>query len=212
MGKKYVGKEMIKKSRFIKYLEKMDISEREKVADKVDVYLVENKQYCDKGNYTHLCNIFTSMALFRTLLEEGKEPIEAENIVFETMYEFMQDQRNKFIKLSGKGWFWPVIKKIVPIGFKKGSGYGWAYTWYKKGEPKNIFRFECNSCIYKQIFSKYDFERFGPKFCYNDIIVYGELERTDFIRTKTINRGDDKCDFKFVRYKKGEKFERSKSV
>lgn len=24
-----------------------------------------------------------------------------------------------------------VMKKIVPFGFRKGSGYGWRYTWHK---------------------------------------------------------------------------------
>ncbi|MCR5505939.1 MAG: L-2-amino-thiazoline-4-carboxylic acid hydrolase [Bacilli bacterium] len=211
MGKKYIGKAMIKKSRFIEYLKKMDEKELNEVEEKVDLYVLENQIYCDKGNYTHLSNIFTSMALYCTLIEHGMKEEEAEDLVFNTMYAFIQKQKQSFQKLSKKGWFWPVIKKIVPIGFKKGSGYGWKYTWFKD-QPKNEFRFECNSCIYRQIFEKYGFERFGPKFCYNDIIVYGELARTDFIRTKTINRGDEKCDFKFIRYKKGEEFKRSKSV
>lgn len=212
MAKKYNGKAMAKSSRFIEYLKTMKPDELKEVEDKVDVYISENKEYCDKGNRQHLCNIFTSMALYRTLVDYTISPKEAEDIVFNTMYEYMNTQKVKFQKLSKKNWFWSVIKKIVPLGFKMGSGYGWKYTWYTKGEPKNIFRFECNSCIYQQIFKKYGFERFGPKFCYNDIIVYGELARTDFIRTNTICREGEKCDFKFIRYKKGEKFIRSKSV
>ncbi len=202
---------MIDQSRFIHYLEKMDAKEKAKVASKVDQYVKENQEYCDKGNHTHLSNIFTSMALYYVLIEEGKNEKEAEDIVFETMYQFMQKQKEMFQKLSKKGWFWSLIKKIVPIGFKKGSGYGWAYTWFKN-QPKNEFKFECNKCIYQQIFKKYNLVRFGPKFCYNDIIVYGELARTDFIRTGTLCRGDEKCDFKFIRYQKGEEFKRSKSV
>ena len=212
MGKKYIGKQMAESSRFIRFLETLGPEERKEVADRIDVYVKENEIYCDKGNYQHLCNIFTSMALYHTLLGRSYAPEEAENVVFETMYRYMGDQRSKFQKLSKKEWFWSLIKKIVPLGFKMGSGYGWKYTWHKKGEPKNIFRFECNSCIYQQLFKKYGLERFGPKFCHNDIIVYGELARTDFIRTGTLCRGADKCDFKFVRYEKDEAFTRSKSV
>ncbi len=212
MAKKYIGTMMIPGSRFVEYLDKMDEASKKRLTDKIDGYVKENREYCDKGNYTHLTNIFTSMALYEVLTEDGMNGEDAENIVFSTMYRFMQKQKESFQKLAGKGWFWPLIKKLVPIGFKKGSGYGWKYTWYKKGESKQIFRFECNSCIYQQIFKKYGYERFGPKFCYNDIIVYGELARTNFIRTGTLCRGDEKCDFKFVRYPKGEKFERSKSV
>ncbi|MCR5457155.1 MAG: L-2-amino-thiazoline-4-carboxylic acid hydrolase [Clostridiales bacterium] len=212
MAKKYIGEKMAESSRFIRYLETMSSEQRTKVAGKVDLFIKENAEYCDKGNYQHLCNIFTSMALYSTLVEAKVEPDEAENTVFETMYAYMQTQREKFQKLSKKNWFWSVIKKIVPMGFKMGSGYGWKYTWYKDNPNKNEFKFECNSCIYQQIFKKYGFERFGPKFCHNDIIVYGELERTDFARTGTICRGNDKCDFKFTRYAKDEQFERSRSV
>ncbi len=212
MGKKYLGKQMAKSSRFVAFLKTMKNDELKEVEEKIDAYVKDNKPYCDKGNYQHLCNIFTSMALYRTLVDHEVPVEEAEDAVFLTMYRYMGKQRAKFQRLSKKGWFWSLIKRIVPIGFKMGSGYGWAYTWHKKGDPKNVFRFECNRCIYQQLFQKYGFERFGPKFCHNDIIVYGELARTDFIRTNTICRGAEQCDFKFVRYKKGEAFERSESV
>lgn len=210
--KKYDGKTMASHSRFIEYLKTMELSQLKEVENKIDIFINENKEYCDSGNYQHLCNIFTCMALYKTLIENDMDQDKVEDIVFNTMYAYMQTQREKFQKLSKKEWFWNVIKKIVPLGFKMGSGYGWKYTWYKDNPNKNEFKFECNSCIYQQIFSKYDLVRFGPKFCHNDNIVYGELDRTDFIRTGTICLGNDKCDFKFIRYKKDEKFERSKSV
>lgn len=212
MSKKYDGNTMLKKSRFIKYLDSLPNKEIKEIVERIDFYISDNKEYCDKGNYQQLCNIFTSMSLYEILVKHKTKENEAEDIVFNTMYEYMNSQRIKFQKLSKNGWFWSLTKKIVPLGFKMGSGYGWKYTWYKKGEPKYIFRFECNSCIYQQIFKKYGYERFGPKFCHNDIIVYGELARTDFVRTNTICRGADKCDFKFIRYKKDEQFERTKSV
>ncbi len=211
MSKKYGPKKMMNSSRFVDLLDGMSQEDLDKVADKIGVYVKENPEYCDKGNYRHLSNIFTCMAIYRTLIEKGKSPQEAEEITFNAMYQYMQKQRKTFQRLSKKGWFWGLIKKIVPLGFKKGSGYGWEYAWHKD-DPKNQFNFECRRCIYQQLFKKYDLVRFGPKFCYNDIVVYGELDRTDFKRTKTLCRGDEECDFKFVRYKKDEKFERSQSV
>lgn len=210
MNRKYNGKKMAKHSRFIKYLKTLNKDNKVFLESKINKYILENNDYCDKGNYKHLCNIFTSMALYETLIKLGKNEKEAEDIVFNTMYQYMNRQKKIFQRLARHNWFWPLIKKIVPIGFKKGSGVGWKYTWHKN-TPKNDFRFECNKCIYKPIFSKYGLERFGPKFCYNDIIVYGNLPQTDFIRTKTLSYGDDMCDFKFIRYRKKEKFIRSKS-
>ena len=211
MYKKYDGRKMLFKSRFVKYLSNINGQDIKTIEKKINYYINDNEEFCDKGNYRHLSNIFTCMALFDFLVERGQSETEAENLIFDTMYSYMQVKREKFQKLAKYGWFWPLIKKLVPFGFRVGSGTGWAYTWHKD-LPKNEFRFECKKCIYKPIFSKYGFDRFGPKFCYNDIIVYGELPRTDFIRTKTISKGDEMCDFKFIHYNKNEKFKRTKSV
>ena len=210
--KKYTGKVMALHSRFVKYLETMDKKQLENVEEKIDKYIVENKEFCDKRNHQHLCNIFTSMALYYTLIEQGMNNEKAIEIIFNTMYEYMMIQKIKFKKLSKKRWFFPVIKKIVPLGFKYGSGYGWEYCWHSKKQGKNELVFETKQCIYQKIFSKYGLlEKFGPKFCHNDIIVYGELNHIDFIRTKTLCRGDDECNFKFVKYKNNEEFKRTKS-
>lgn len=211
MKKKYDGQAMARHSRFVNFLDKMIPEAQQKVANRIDDYIAQNKEYCDRGNYQHLCNIFTCMALYNTLVGCGTKEQEAEGIVFKVMYRYMKTQKEKFQKLAERGWFWPLVKAIVPVGFKRGSGYGWAYTWHRRS-AKNELRFECTKCIYKPILSKYGLERFAPKFCHNDIIVYGELPQTDFIRTKTLSRGDDVCDFKFIRYKKEEKFDRTISV
>ena len=48
--------------------------------------------------------------------------------------------------------------------------------------------------------------------CPSDIINYGNLHNIDFIRTQTLCQGSEKCDFCFVRHRKGEAWERSKSI
>lgn len=40
----------------------------------------------------------------------------------------------------------------------------------------------------------------------------GNLHNIDFIRTQTLCQGGEKCDFCFVRHRKGEAWERSESV
>lgn len=57
--------------------------------------------------------------------------------------------------------FLPVMKKIIPLGFKYGSGKGWKYVWHKD-DPADVYHFECLEC-------------FGPMFCHSDIINYGNL-------------------------------------
>ena len=91
------------------------------------------------------------------------------------------------------------MKKIVPFGFKKGSGYGWRYTWHND-DKKNEFHFECNECIYAKILGRRKLLKLGTMCCHADIINYGDLPYTDFIRTKTICHGGNECDFRFVRH------------
>ncbi len=107
----------------------------------------------------------------------------------------------------------PLMKKIVPFGFKKGSGVGWRYTWHED-DPKNEFRFECNECIYAKILGRRNLLKLGTMCCHADIINYGALPFTDFIRTKTLCHGGEYCDFRFVRHDSdaGEGWSRYKSI
>ena len=54
----------------------------------------------------------------------------------------------------------------------------------------------------------------GAMCCQADIINYGNLPYTDFIRKKTLCRGGDLCDFRFVRHETdaGDGWERTESV
>lgn len=47
---------------------------------------------------------------------------------------------------------------------------------------------------------------------YEDKGNYGNLHNIDFIRTRTLCQGGDCCDFRFVRHKKGEVWERTNSI
>jgi hypothetical protein len=56
--------------------------------------------------------------------------------------------------------------------------------------------------------------KLGAMCCHADIINYGSLPYTDFIRTKTLCQGGDVCDFRFVRHETeaGDGWERSSSI
>ena len=207
---KYKSELMIRKSRHINYFNTLDKSIQNDVLKRIDELVAEEQEYCDKGNYGHLCNMLSLVAIYEVLQKHCKSEEEAYNIVAEEMFKFVQPSKEKFQKLSKKSWFWTVIKKIVPIGFKKGSGIGWKYTWHND-TPKNEFRFETNECIYQKILSKRGLIKLGPLFCQCDVINYGELDGIDFQRTKTLCYGDDECNFIFIKHNKGEKFTRTEA-
>ncbi|MCR5273686.1 MAG: L-2-amino-thiazoline-4-carboxylic acid hydrolase [Lachnospiraceae bacterium] len=207
----YEPKEMVEISRYQNFFPTLDKAVQRDIYDRMNELLDEEKEYCDKGNYEHMAQILTSIAMYEVLQRHGKSEEEAYKIVSEEMWKFLDPSGMQ--KLSKKWFFLPLMKKVVPLGFSKKSGTGWRYTWHKD-DAKNEFHFECNECIYAKILGKRDLLKLGAMCCHADIINYGELHYTDFIRTKTLCQGGDVCDFKFVRYgtDAGDGWERTESI
>ena len=180
--KKYEPKTLVAVSRYQNYFPSLPAELQRDVYARMDELLIEEKAYCDKGNYAHMAQILTSIALYETLKNHGKSEEEAYRIVSEEMWKFLDPSGMQ--KLAKKSFFLPLMKRIVPLGFKKGSGAGWRYTWHKD-DPKDEFHFECNECIYAKILGRRGLMKLGTMFCHADVINYGNLPYTDFIRTKT---------------------------
>ena len=209
--KQYTPEKLVAVSRYRNYFPTLPGNIRHDVYARMSMLLTEEKAYCDRGNYKHMAQILTSIALYEVLQNHGKSEAEAYKIVSEEMWKFLDPSGMQ--KLAKKSFFLPLMKRVVPFGFKKGSGVGWRYTWHKDG-PKDEFRFECNECIYFKILGKRNLLKLGAMCCHADIINYGSLPYTDFIRTETLCRGGKQCDFRFVRHgtDAGDDWQRSKSV
>ena len=187
--KEYRPEKLVAISRYQNYFPTLSKNIQSDVYARMEELIAEEKEYCDKGNYSHMAQILTSIALYETMQKHGKSEEEAYRIVSEEMWKFLDPSGMQ--KLARKSFFLPLMKKIVPFGFRHGSGYGWRYTWHTD-DPKDRFHFECHA----------------------DIINYGSLPYTDFIRTKTLCQGGDFCDFLFVRYKTdaGDGWKRTESI
>ena len=209
--KKYEPKEMVRVSRYQNFFPTLSAEIQDEIYARMSELIEEENEYCDKGNYSHMAQILTSIAMYEVLQKHGKTEEEAYKIVSEEMWKFLDPSGMQ--KLAKKWFFLPLMKMIVPLGFKMGSGVGWRYTWHKD-DPKNEFHFECNECIYARILGKRGLIKLGAMCCHADIINYGSLPYTDFIRTKTLCQGGDMCNFRFVRHNTdaGDGWERSKSI
>ncbi len=209
--KKYIPENLVAVSRYRNYFPTLDGQIRTDIYARMAELIEEEKEYCDKGNFSHMAQILTSIAMYEVLQKHGKSEDEAYKIVSEEMWKFLDPSSMQ--KMAEKSFFLPLMKKIVPFGFKKGSGTGWRYTWHKD-DPKDRFHFECNECIYAQILGRRGLMKLGAMCCHADIINYGSLPYTDFIRTKTLCQGGDSCDFLFIRHDTdaGDGWERSASI
>ena len=211
MAKKYIPEKMMRDSRYRRYFEGLGDDERRDALERMRRLIDEERQWCDRGNYGHLCNILATLALDETLAALGMTPDERLRVLSEAMWSALNPKPMK--RLARLSFFVPLMKKVVPLGFSKKSGRGWSYVWHLDTDPANEFHFECTECLYRHIFEKRGvLERFGPMFCHSDIINYGQLPYTDFIRTQTLCQGGDLCDFRFVRHPKGEQWTRTESV
>ncbi len=207
----YTPEKLVAISRYQNYFPALPAGVQGDTYARMRELLEEEKAYCDKGNFKHMAQIITSIALYETLQKHGKSEEEAFKAVSGEMWKFLDPSGMQ--KLAKRSFFLPLMKKIVPFGFKKGSGAGWRYTWHKDG-PKNEFCFECNECIYAKILGRRGLMKLGAMCCHADIINYGNLPYTDFIRTETLCQGGKLCDFRFVRHETdaGNGWERSKSI
>ncbi len=207
----YTPEKLAAISRYQNYFPTLPAELKNDVYARMRELLEEEKEYCDKGNYKHMAQILTSIALYETLQKHGKSEEEAYRAVSEEMWKFLDPSGMQ--KLAKRRFFLPLMKKIVPFGFKKGSGAGWRYTWHKD-DPKDEFRFECRECLYEKILKPRGLLKLGAMCCRADVINYGDLPYTDFIRTETLCQGGTRCDFRFVRHETdaGDGWERSKSI
>ncbi len=209
--KEYKPEKLVAISRYQNYFPTLPAGIQQDIYQRMDELLKEEEQYCDKGNYKHMAQIITSIAMYEVLQKHGWSQEKAFETVSEEMWKFLDPSGMQ--KLAKKKFFLPLMKKVVPFGFRNGSGYGWRYTWYKD-DPEDEFHFECNECIYAKILGRRGLMKLGAMCCHADVINYGSLPYTDFIRTKTLCQGGDVCDFRFVRHQTdaGEGWERTESI
>ena len=210
--KQYTPEKMVATSRYKTLFPTLPSEIQKDVYDRMRVLLEEEKQWCDAGNYKHIAQILTTIALYEILQQHGKSEPDAFRIVSEAMWGALTPKT--YQKLARLSFFLPAMKKILPFGFRHGTGVGWRYTWHLDEDANDRFHFECRECLYWHIFHERDLMKLGAMFCHSDVINFGSLPYTDFRRSKTLCQGGDCCDFDFVRHDTdaGDGWERTESV
>ena len=105
--KKYEPKALVAVSRYKNYFPSLPTELRRDIYARMDELLIEEKAYCDKGNYAHMAQILTSIALWEVLQKHGKSEQEAYRIVSEEMWRFLDPAPMQ--KLARKRFFLPTI-------------------------------------------------------------------------------------------------------
>ena len=85
--KAYRPEKLVTISRYRKYLPTLPVEIRKDVYSRMHVLLEEEKRWCDKGNYKHIAQILTSIALYEVLQQHGRTEEEAFRIVSTEMWK-----------------------------------------------------------------------------------------------------------------------------
>ena len=162
--------------------------------DRLEGYFEE---YADipKGEHMHTdSRIFPFAAMYLSIKESA-----GEELAFDILERFCIHRCESLSKtLAGlmripgmPGLFvsiWdPMTKKMF------GSASGFSNRFYDN--PKGEYRMDVTACPYNKYLTELGCPEVTKLFCDNDDRMYGDLPGIDFIRTKTIGRGGDCCDF-----------------
>ena len=200
------AEKIMKKKEFIKHESDRQLPKAQsyklwrKAAAEFDKILA---RYADlpKGIHTHTDNsIFPTAAIYLTFKaaigeEKAYEIIEkaaAENAgaAGRKLAKLMRipGMPSMFIKL----WD-PMTRKM----FGERSGFRNRFYPKKKGE----YRMDILECPYNKYFTELGCPELTKIFCRNDELAYGNLPGLNFIRTSTLGRGGERCDFYLRRAK-----------
>ncbi len=192
---KYNSIKMIKKSRFKKFIKTLDSNTFNSTIKHMNKIIEENKIYEDKQNYEYLCNLFSSLGLVFTFIDQGYSKEESQEIVFNAMYDYLKPQVKKMQKLAKHKFMITLLKIVMPKKVKRTCGYGWKIEFIKT--PKNIFSMTTHKCIFKDIFTKYNMPEMTKGFCKVDNLLYDNLPKTKFYYTQRLGENGNYCDYSF---------------
>ncbi len=88
MGK-YEPRAMVAKSRYQRWFPTLPAEVQTDVYARMEELLREEAEFCDKGNYDHMAQILTSIALYEVLQAHGESEEEAYRAVSENMWAFL---------------------------------------------------------------------------------------------------------------------------
>lgn len=200
--KEYMGKALVENSRWRDHLPTLSADQLDGIVARVNELIADNPEYCDDGNYDHMSNLCTGLALYEMHLSEGRTEQEAYELSGQPMWDYVEEHTaGMYRKLFSKSPVFGLMGSMLPRMFEAGSGYGWEYRWHD--DPKGRISFECVHCIYAQILEKYGMREMGTMFCHADDINYGSIPTVEFRREHTLCQDGQECDFLFLKSGKG---------
>lgn len=194
MKKEYTAKSIISNSRFIDIWQQGSDDFKSWTLTRVQELIDENPDNCTKVTFTHMRNLFTSIAIHEWDLAHGMSSEDSIDRLGKAMEAFMLPSKRKFQKLLSKKIIFHVVGPIIPKMMTSANGSGFNSIPVK---VDGGFGFDTTQCPFNDLMKKYGHPDLGKRFCAIDEYMYGDIPNVLFERCGTLCRGCEKCDFRF---------------
>lgn len=170
--------------------------ETEKIFSAADRYLDEyEKKYQSVGGLTkfHVRSAYTGAALYFPLKEKFGTDRALELLDNGAKPESLKKRRS--LEKMPAGMFLWLCRVMTKIFF--GPGAGFTNQVYASNQKE--LRFDITSCPYCRTLKELGCPEVCPVFCVQDEYSYKGMANCVFERSRTLGRGDDRCDFLYRR-------------
>lgn len=167
--------------------------------ERVEMLLSESKLATSENRKETLKNvIFSKPSLYLVLQERGLDNKEAYNVVYEYLHTVVcVKSKKKYQNMEKIPFFFTIFKKV----FIKKMTTSDLWTGNLMKAEKDCFQVDITRCLWHDACIEAGCPEVCKLFCGNDDENFGELKKIKFIRKGTLGKGNEMCDFKFVRNK-----------
>jgi hypothetical protein len=143
-----------------------------------------------------LRSILPAVAFRRILPQNGFADGDVLAMIRDSLLESARPMAKMFCAMGRLPFFFPLLRLMCPLSVKSGFREpGWHFEW--KDNTKNLIAFDAHSCFYARVLQNLNAPELTRFFCEIDDVIYGNIPKVRWGRTKTIGGGDSICDFSF---------------
>ena len=205
MGFRYTPADMIRRSDFVCVYQEASEKQKRRIRRIVQRLILENPSYrlpvyLGPGYlmmHWLMADLYTALAIFTVKRKDG---IDQDVILAEIDACLLRSgtrlNRLMRIVMAVPGMFM-LYRLVMPRTMTLANGHGFFVTPVKTG--KNGFGFDVTACPYSSLFKKYHAQELGPVFCRFDDVMGSGIKGIRFLREGTLCRGNEKCDFRYLK-------------
>jgi len=147
--------------------------------------------------------ILPSLALYQTLQEDRNNQeaaLKEMDLIIAAMLE--RSGRRRLVRILGYLHDpFKVLRILNRWAIKvRYPREGWRFEWVEDSDQ--CIAYDARECFYLNVLTAYGAPELTAHLCTIDDLLYGDLPGISWKRTKTLSRGDDRCNFRFYRKSK----------